>query len=121
MSTASLIGSLDVRVYLSHRGHHLYAQLRGGARHSMNLPNVGHELREETPDVRSLLDMGAAGEDVLAPQFSEHLIDGGSKSRAISECPENQRVAHGEDDRGTQNVERPPTIVSAARIPGKAS
>ena len=45
----------------------LDAQLRRGAGHPVDLSNVGHELREETPDVRPLLDVGTTREDVLAP------------------------------------------------------
>ncbi len=64
--------SLGVGVYLSHRGHHLNAQLWRGGRYPVDLPNVSHELCEESPDVRPMLDVGAACENVLAPQFPDH-------------------------------------------------
>ncbi len=64
---ASGVCLLRVCVSLSHRGHHLNAQLGRGAGHAVSLSNVGHELREETPDVRPLLDVGTTREDVLAP------------------------------------------------------
>lgn len=64
---ASGVASTSGRVSLSHRGHHLDAQLRCGAGHPVSLSNVGHEPREKTPDVRPPLDVGTTREDVRAP------------------------------------------------------
>jgi hypothetical protein len=63
---ASGVSSVGVRVTLSHCGHHLDAQLGRGAGDPVGLSNVSHELSEETPDVRPLLDVGTTREDVRA-------------------------------------------------------
>ena len=73
-------GLFDLCVDLPDCGHHLNAQLGRGAGDLVDLTDVEHEVPDERANVRTVLHVRAAREDIVAPELSGHPESRMSKS-----------------------------------------